>query len=108
MMGITNYQKAASEKQIEYDNELDLRIRGKEFGARIKALAEETQMFIEGDYASEITDLLDDAAYLCLHQGDEDILGRDADLTVYRDKPAAKVGAEIDRFITDMLFTSAR
>jgi hypothetical protein len=106
MMGITNHQKTASEKQIAYDNELDKRILGKEFGAKIKALAADIHTFIDGDYASEITELLDDAAYLCLHQGDEDILGRDADQTVYRDKTAAKVGAEIDGFIKDMFFTS--
>ena len=106
MMGITNYQKTASEKQIAYDNELDKRILGKEFAAKIKALAEETKMFIDDDYASEITELLDDAAYLCQHQGDEDVLGRDADLTVYCDKPTAKVGAEIEGFIHDMFFTS--
>ena len=118
MMGITNYQKTASEKQIAYDNELDKKLQAAKFAKKIKALADQTQMYIAGtDYEfDEIQSLFSEIIDLCTGIGDENILGDtgpthpdEADkAAAHRSAAAAKVGAEIDGFIKDMFFTSTR
>jgi hypothetical protein len=118
MMGITNYQKTASEKQIAYDNELDKKLQAAKFAKKIKALADQTQMYIAGtDYEfDEIQSLFSEIIDLCTGIGDENILGDtgpthpdEADkAAAHQSAAAAKVGAEIDGFIKDMFFTSTR
>ena len=118
MMGITNYQKTASEKQIAYDNELDKKLQAAKFAKKIKALADQTQMYIAGfDYQfDEIQSLFGELIDLCTGIGDENILGDtgpthpdEADkAAAHQSAAAAKVGAEIDGFIKDMFFTSTR
>ena len=118
MMGITNYQKTASEKQIAYDNELDKKLQAAKFAKKIKALADQTQMYIAGtDYEfDEIQSLFSEIIDLCTGIGDENILGDtgpthpdEADkAAAHRSAAAAKVGAEIEGFINNMFFTSTR
>ena len=118
MMGITNHQKAASDKHIEYENELDKKVLAANFAKKIKALADQTQMYIAGtDYEfDEIQSLFGEIIDLCTGIGDENILGDtgpthpvEADkAAAHQSAAASKVGAEIDAFIKDMFFTSTR